>query len=286
VPELPTFDCVIGADRKFTLTLRDDSGSAITTYTGSATLDASVWGGDDLYESFDATATWVDAAAGTIRLTLAKADTATLEPGVYQVLLSITASGVTSSRPVLLLNMLAGPGSTVALTKYGSYDGMLGIAGSTLPNLLTHTDQAGAAEFLHRARMEFERLIQSRYRGGVSYRRQANLDHLLFGGHREYRSGYQDATLQDYLDDDYLVLDGPTGDAIKRWNNLLACAYLYERQSGAGGDGAGGYRSQAASWRAEAAAIASCLVVGVKASANDTIPTHQINLGVVDTLRL
>lgn len=282
---MPTFDCVIGADRKFALTLRDGNDDAVTTYTSGATLAASVWAGDDVAQALAPTATWINATAGTVQLALAAADTANLSPGLYQVLLTVTAGGIASSRPVLWLNMLSKAGSGTAPTTYCTYDHMRQIAGEHLASLQTSSDQAGFAEQRHRARMEFERLVQSRYRGGGNARYYDTMDHIL-DGQRPRRSGYEDPTLQTCLDADYLIRTGPTGEAVVRWCALMACAYVYERQVGSGGDGAGGYRTQAARWRGEAEAIASCLTVGVKASADETTPSYQVLLGAADTLKL
>lgn len=256
----------------------------MTTYAGTESLRGKVWAGDDQAEAVTFTPTWSVAASGTVAFTLSAVNTALLTAGsTYTLAVDVQDGGTWYEVVRTWLAVASRPGATTALTTYCTFDDMRQVAGAHIGNLLTEADQAGFAEQRHRARVEFERLLQSRYRGGATYRRQVNLDHML-DGLREYRSGYQDATLQTYLDASYLIVTGPTGEAVKRWNALMACAFVYERQMG--GDGSTDYRRQAAQWRAEAAALASCLVVGVKASANESPPSLQINLGIADTLRL
>ena len=71
-------------------TLRDIAGNIIVTYTGSENLVTKVWGGSTETASFTATTTWILPSAGTILIDITAAQTATLEPGNYEVQTRLT----------------------------------------------------------------------------------------------------------------------------------------------------------------------------------------------------
>lgn len=262
-------ECVAGADRSAVLTLRDALGAAVTSYTGSATLAATCWPGDDRPAAFAPTATWLDAAAGTIALGCAAADTATLDPGDYPVLLAITASGRTAKQVVATLRILAAPGSGTAPAVYGSYDELLRYA-PWLARLKADSDQAGFAEQRARARTWFDSLIQRHWRGDRGYyggqSPDDSLDYLYDRG-RPYRTGAISTTLQGWLDAGRLVLTGPTGAAIRECVARKAIALVCAPQLGSP-DKETSYQALARRFAREADALASQITAEI-----DTTPT-------------
>jgi hypothetical protein len=109
-------EIVKGAQGKWQLTLRDRLSKAITTYLGTETLTADCWPGDDEAAAFHPTATWINAALGTIQLAVSAAQSATLTPGMYDLLLWITAGAADPvSRPIAGgLRVLRSPASATA----------------------------------------------------------------------------------------------------------------------------------------------------------------------------
>jgi hypothetical protein len=111
-----------GSDRAVTLTLKSAAGDAITTYTGSATLEAKVWPGGDRAAVWTPTATWVSAAAGTVRVSWTDADTASVAPALYRLQLSVTADAQTATIDAALVWLRPGPGTTAEPSVYCSFD--------------------------------------------------------------------------------------------------------------------------------------------------------------------
>lgn len=276
---LPIFGCVIGADRKLRLTLRDSNNDPVTTFTTAATVACEVWGGDGTAAA-TATVDKSEIATGVVTVTIPAATTATFSQGLYRGMLEITAGGITTMQPVFGLEMIQGPNDDAPLPVYCTLDDMRLVAGGIIDNLMEDSDRTGFEEQRHRARIELDRIIQSHYPGNPLVVRQNSLDHLLDGG--TYRTGYQDTSLQDALDADGLVLIGPTGQTLVRWNALMACAYVFDRQIGQ--DGTNAYSAHAGRMRREASSLLCGLVAGVDTN-DDGTADLAINLGLVDTLR-
>lgn len=280
-------DCIAGADRVVTLTLRDAGGDPVTTYTSAATLAATVWPGDDRLASFSPTAAWTDAPAGTLTLTFAAAHTAALEPGEYPVLLAITAGGLTAQQVVATLRIRSAPGTAVAPPVYGTYDEML-VYAPWLGRLQAASDQAGFREQRARARTWLDSLIQRHWRGDRGYSGGGSLDtslDALYEGGRARRWGAISRTLQAWLDADRLVRTGPTGAQIKECVAKKAIASVCAPQLGSP-DKETSYQQLAVRFQREAEALAGCLTVEIDTSTPaDGIGDIVVDLGTADILR-
>ena len=107
----------VGYDASWTFTIVDGNGNPITTYAGAEPLGGDVWLGESTATLFSPSVTWLSAAAGTVTLSIAKAQTAGLVAGkygldcfladtsgrfltIYQAMLTLTSSpGATPLRP-------------------------------------------------------------------------------------------------------------------------------------------------------------------------------------------
>ena len=252
-------------------------------FEDAATLACSAWSGDDQAEAFAPAAEWeTTASTGRVAITIDGDDTTDLAPGNYLIQLAITASGSTAIRRIATLRLLAAPGSAEALSTYATAEDMRRQC-SWIEDLQTEQDQLGFAEQRHEARMEFERLLQLHYRGPANGSRQTTLDHLLDGGW-SFRAGGDDATLQDWLDDDRLMLTGPTGEAIIRWNALTAIALVLDDQVGSKGDSS--YQELAALYRRLADNLARSLTPGIDTTDTpDGVADIWISLATTDRIR-
>lgn len=211
-----------GADFARTITILDRDGDAVTTFTGAATLAATLWPGDDQASLLTLTSTWVSAPAGTVRISATAAQTATLTPGTYPVRLAITASGVVSSAVVFMLEALAAPGTALVPPSYCSFKDMLAIV-PWINELTTVEDQSGFAEQRGAAREWLDAVILSKVPAG----RAAGPRGLIAGGGASSRGW-----VADLLDDDALVLTGPDGKRLKRACALYSCAEVLKYQVG------------------------------------------------------
>jgi len=81
-----------GVDATFQVTICDENGNAITTYTGSETLTGVVWPGGDLQSTFALSVTWVTPAQGTIDVAIAASSTQALGVGKYRVQITLLDS--------------------------------------------------------------------------------------------------------------------------------------------------------------------------------------------------
>jgi hypothetical protein len=211
-----------GADFARTITILDRHGDAITTYTGAAALAATLWPGDDQAALLTLSAVWVTPSAGTARIGASASQTATLEPGVYPVRLSITASGVVSSAVVLQLEVLAAPGTALAPPSYCSFADMRSVV-PWIGELITTEDQSGFSGHRGAARAWLDSVVLSKVPAG----RAAGPRDLVAHGGASSRQW-----VASLLDDDALVLTGPDGKRLKRACALFACAEVLKYQVG------------------------------------------------------
>jgi hypothetical protein len=281
MPDQNVIEASLGADvGPLTLQLRGlHSGLAIDSYASAATLACACWPGDDRAASFAPTVAWSDAANGQVSLTIAGSDTAALGPGDYALELSITASGRTVKRRFGVLRLVATPGDADPPAAYGSLDDMLREA-PFLRDLAADADQAGFAEQRGQAREWLDSLLQRHYRGGRALvAMDYSLDHLLWGG---ARTGADDATLQGYLDDDRLVLTGPSGRRLVRACALYAAAIVCRSQVGATKDDTS-YQAHALRLGRTAEAIATGTVASLDTDGDGTADL-AIDLGLADRI--
>ena len=85
----------VGAPYSRAIRLRGPSGAEVTTLAGSEPLSCRLWAGDGTAPTATPSAAWVraDASGAVLRVTLAPADTAGLEPGTYRLRVDVTTSG-------------------------------------------------------------------------------------------------------------------------------------------------------------------------------------------------
>jgi hypothetical protein len=104
-----------GDSTVFTAQLNNEDGTPYTRFTGTETVTAVVWSGNEAAPiSGAATAAFLSAVAGTVNLTLVGAATSTLVPGLYWVKIEVDGAKAW----VAELEIEAAPGSTAARTAY------------------------------------------------------------------------------------------------------------------------------------------------------------------------
>lgn len=286
---LPTYEAAAGVARDIDVTLADpDTGEAYSAsrWASGDTLTAACWRGDDQASSFVPTAAWVSAAAGTIRVTIAAASTTSLASGRY--LIRVTATDVSDSNRVFEvwranLDLISSPGSGTTPDVYGTYDDMRRVAGAWLADLQeSGSDQTGFAEQRGSARAWMDGIIQRHYRRDTGVSRQDNLDHLLSAPGVRY--GEHDVTLQDWLDDDRLVLTTPAGKRIVDCVSRYAVALVCEAQISGKPDDV--WKDRARTFRARAANDVRTITAEIDTTTvADGVGDLVIDLGVTDRLR-
>jgi hypothetical protein len=258
-------ECVKGSACVKDLTLLDSNGEPVTTFTSGATLAASLWRGDDQAESFDPAVEWIDATAGSLRLTFAAADTATLTPGSYPVLLSITAGSEVKKNRIATLVVSSAPGSAVALPTYCAMDDMLDLSGELAELMQEDSDLSGFMEQRHAARQWTDRTVLARARDVIEQQHErhspvvaSNAIDITTGvdaGSMWGRSIYPNTSIRDQVDairqsleDDDLIRDQEMIEA----NAAYALWRVYRRQTG-NTRGGTSYRDLAFQWYEESA---------------------------------
>ncbi len=275
----------IGATLAATVTLRDETGVAIAnTYDGTEPLSLALWAGEDQAAASlpGSTVAWLSAAAGTVTLRLAQADTATLAEGAYRLRVRMTDGSDLVDCYEARLTVTAAPGTATAPAVYCSYREVQDVLAGWVGQLQDDSDLAGYLDARAEARREFDRLLQRHYRGDRTWRRQTTLDHLLDGTTTPYRSGKDSATLQGYLDDDGLILTTACGYAVRHWCAMYAAALVLDRLVGAGDRTP--YQAQAARLRQRCNDLAASLCVEVDTN-DDGVGDLTIDLSVIDCLR-
>ncbi len=137
-----------GTALSLTITLANADGPL--AYVGTEALQAIVWAGDDQSALATLTPTWLDAAAGTVSLTIPAATTTSLDPAAYTISLTVVSASVKYEGWRAWLRIESGPGSADAPAVWCSYDDMLRFA-SWLDQIQGETDTAGFAEQRARA---------------------------------------------------------------------------------------------------------------------------------------
>jgi hypothetical protein len=275
-----TLEIVRGSADSWTLTLLDDTASAITgTFTGSEALAASVWAGDDQAALFAPTAAWLSATNGTVTLSVSASDSATLIPGArYHVQLTVGTRRVR----VGWLSVLPSPGTGTAARVYCTLDEVLALAPGWVSSLQETDDLSGLAEQRAKARKWTDGVIQAHYRRDTSVPRQDSLDHLLYG--TGYRYPVHDVQLQTWLDDDRLILTTPTGERIKSANAYYTLHLICEGQIGRDGDDT--FRRLSARYRSMAGnELSQCTAEIDTTTVKDGVGDLFIDLSVVDRIR-
>lgn len=227
-------DLVQGADGIWGVVLKRPDGAVETGFTEDADLAGAVWIGGDQESLVTPTLTWIDADAGSLKLEISAAQSASLSPGRYYVKISVTASGKTSTlvsgqNTLEWLDIAAAPGEAEPLRSYISLDDLtlidppveiLELAGRDLTKF---TRQGWAASrwldgvVIDRARNTLA--LQLERHDAVTWVEGSTISAGVDAGPGWGPSIYADAdvdaqltTIQTALDDDGLIIDdSPSG---------------------------------------------------------------------------
>lgn len=219
-----------GTALKRLVTLRDESGNAVTTFNGAESLSLTIWEGSNQAATSTTTSSivWTDPSAGAVTITLGGTDTATWAAGEQRLQAYITYGGSTYPifRDPVLLAITAAAGSAATLSSYCTFADCRLFA-SWVTDLIEFdpTLSSDLAEYRHRARTWFDEWIVAAFTA-QQQRRQRN-GFLLWTS-----AGSWDVWLRDQLDAGVLMTDGWRGDRIREINARAAIAFLCEQQIG------------------------------------------------------
>jgi hypothetical protein len=239
-----------GRTLAFPVQLRDTAESPLTgVYDGTEPLALEVWAGDDRApvplagSRVEWGGTTRDGAAytaadGVITVTIDDADTALLEPGAYQLAVTLTDGGEPLDAYRALLRILPSAGTAVAAPAWVTADDLTDAFPSLLDLEDLDTEQAAAAE----PRAEATAWLKDQ----VAARAEAALEALDRRGWWGSTSRTGLETIRTLLDADRLLID----DAARR---ILACYAVYRvLNSPVGKDGSNPYAKQAAAFWVQA----------------------------------
>lgn len=160
-------DVMVGNDVTFYPYLSDRRGQAITTYTGSESVRARVWKGDDMaVVSGVATATFNGTMATTGKTTVVVNGSATsaLTPGWYRMVCEIQVSSSWYEYWAGFLLLKDAPGAATTPPVYCTLQQLLDIAGDWLPRLMSDTGRVDFLAERARAKSYIDRVILNHYR--------------------------------------------------------------------------------------------------------------------------
>ncbi len=265
----------VGYFVRYPFTITDSLGTVQTSlFASDDVMDATLWPGDDRAETFDPAIAWVSATAGTAALSIAAADTTALTPGTYR----LQVWTVVDSQKCLIhdgtVRFTAAPGAATALTTYCTYQDMQRLFAS-IGDLQSNEDQAGFAEQRNMARKWFDTVIQRHYRNDDGRPTDTQFANYDFGSGR---SGARSTYLQDYLDDDGLILNQDVIDCVA----CYAISLVLSAQVGT--DPNNFYQSLGAKFSARASSMASLITAEVDTD-DDGEPDIAVDLGCFDVLR-
>jgi hypothetical protein len=235
---------VIGTTRSRKLTAMS-GGRAITgTFQSGDALSATVWRGEDQSALFNPTVSWIDAAAGTINLTITAAQlaTAAVTAGTYfvKVLVTPTIDGQPRAVHFGTIRFLAGGGSAAAPVVFATWEDMTQYSPQIEKLQDQDTDQTQFAEERAKARAQTIQRIINRYRP-VPGRSRRYMDeerltagpYLVFAGSPDGSAAPSPTDLAAWLAGidpatPHLVLN----DDIVEFNARYAAALVYGAQPG------------------------------------------------------
>ena len=153
------------------VTLKDEAGDSITTYTADNALTCKVWSGDNTATVATPSVAWIDPTLGTLLISFLADDTSALLSGSYlcSVELALTGDLVGETLEAYRADLVVedSPGTQVAPPSYCSYQDLLAFAPQIAKEKADST-QTGFAEQRGLAREWIERVILSkagRYQG-------------------------------------------------------------------------------------------------------------------------
>lgn len=204
----------------------EGDGDLTGLFTGSETIAATLWSGDDQTIAATLAAAWVPGTAATcapaIKLTATAATVGTLSPGAWRVQVVIDPAGGKHHAlpPGAYLTLTAAPGSATALAVYCTAEDLYREF-ACLDQLRSCHDQTGFAEQRALAREWTDAVIQACWRGGYQ-------DSL--GMPSPHDGPHVDRWLQERLDAGALIRTSPNGRRIVRANALYAIALVARPQ--------------------------------------------------------
>lgn len=153
-----------GQKAQIAVTLRDSTGSPVTSWSGTESLSLQVWEGDDQAPVSlpNSNVTWTQASQGTLTITFDAADLLALAAQPYRLVVWLTT---TQRIPVYeaLISIKAAPGTATAPAVYATYDDMKKVALFMDRLIVNDPGQlANMAEYLGSARQWLDRQILSR----------------------------------------------------------------------------------------------------------------------------
>lgn len=176
-----TLEVVAGSDRAWRTTLKNE-GVALA-FDPAAALDASVGRGGGEGTLFAPAIAWVDAAAGTVQMSVSAAQTAAVDPGEYRLLIGVTAAGARSIAFDGTLRVDSGIGTDAAPMVWCTLQDMFRHS-SQLRTIHAEANRRAPTDFLDErgfATAEVKRRILLRYdpRAGMARVRRATPDPIL-----------------------------------------------------------------------------------------------------------
>lgn len=270
---MQTLQLIQGTQAVYQIALLDANGDPITSYTASDSLSAEVWPGDDQSTIFTPSVEWIDATAGTLKLSFATADTSSIDPGKYKAVVYITVAG---QDPVAawygLVDILAAPGSATLPKTYGSYEDML-VYALWIKDLPNADFATGFVENRAEARRWLDTVIQRHYR---SFFGVPKSDGTAYYAYPMLNIG-QDKVLKDWLDADYLMLTDQVREVVAKRAIGSVLTQLYgPTQEGSA------YQQEGRKFLAEADSLVKSMVAQLDLN-NDGFGDVMIDLRVAST---
>lgn len=236
-------------------------GGMVTPYPPDATFDSAVARGVGEPTLFSPAVTWVDSSAGTFRVSIARASTAGLDPGVYILQVGVTSGGIRSEAFDGQLEITGVPGTMVLRVPYVTAAD-LAVFYPLLKTIQAYReDDAGFLTRRALATTEFDRAFLEKYRHmekvGFVSRRRPEMETLIGLGFDVPDPTAVPPTndqMKSYLDAGGLRLgtapDREVPREVKEIVSKIAIADLLEGQETGGGRNP--YRDEADRMRAEA----------------------------------
>lgn len=267
-----TLELPRGVDRDYQLQLNDPTtGLPLTSvYAGSETLSAVIWDGADGPAVATPSATWISGPLGTIKLTLAAANTASLDVQPWPIRVSIATGGRTFPAWEGWLDLQPSPGSGSTLKSYCSFADMLQYGGQWVKQLLTTANRAGFLEERNRARTKLDEWILANWRPAVSYSTRT-------GPWGWSSTESPNKTLKAHLDADKLIVTEKAREITARLALGFACEAKLDPS-----EAADPWARQARYQFRKASALAVTYVAEVDTN-GDGYPEYAINLGKINT---
>lgn len=213
-----------GTDADYQLGLIDPvTGAALSgQFVGSDTLAAVAWDGGDGATLATFGATWIDASAATIKLSVRASDTTPLEAQPYPVRVTVTKSGRSLVAWEGWIDLSPSPGSTAAKATYGSYADMVQYGGPWLRDLLVSgTSRAGFVDERARARTTLDEWILANYRPARPYGSMG----IGYGTSPYLFTSPEgpNPVIKGYLDTNKLIVDDKVREVVARLAIAFAC---------------------------------------------------------------